>query len=951
MNSYTPHQSKYFAEQILLQRPQSSVDGLVSAMSGVKVDLNPHQVDAALFAVKSPLSTGVLLADEVGLGKTIEAGLVLAQCWAERRRHILLIVPAALRMQWRAELSEKFYIDSLLMESPVYNKLRQEGITNPFDARDQVIVCSYQFASRKAIDLQLVPWDLVIMDEAHRLRNAYKSNNVMGKKLKKALAGRKKLLLTATPLQNNLMELYGLVSIIDDRVFGDDKTFREMYVSVANDEVRNQNLKKRLAPLCQRTLRKQVSEYVRYTGRHAILREYTPTADEEKLYNDVSEYLQTEKLYALPNGQRTLITMVLRKLLASSSFAIAGTLQSLINRLNNLLDGVKAEISLDDYDGFDELVDEASGDNEDEAAENILIADLKRDQAGIKAELDRLQQFAELASSINTNSKGDDLILALEAGFAKTEELGGQRKAVIFTESRRTQNYLFNLLSNHGYEGKIVFLNGTNNDEISKRIYAEWKERHQNDGLISGSKQADMKAAVVEEFRDSACILIGTEAAAEGINLQFCSLIVNYDLPWNPQRIEQRIGRCHRYGQKNDVVVINFLNRKNAADKRVYELLDQKFRLFNGVFGSSDEILGSLESGVDFEKRISEIYQKCKTAEDIQHEFDALQEELSDEIEDKMASARQSILENFDEVVAARLKDCQDDTVASLDKFTQWIYYFFLAHGAERVKPVTQWRLQFEDRDVKRTYNLKWRDAEEEGDVFLRREDPLYESWLQESLSAELPSVAIRFQHTDSERNISFFNAHPGIKGVLSVDKLSYDGLSHEEHLIFTVITEDGTVMDEDIINSMFGLSAEIVGDCPSESPELIAQREMRLGTQKEQIEEANKQFYLDECDKLDAYSDDLKEGLQRKRKELNKLIKEKEKECRASTSLPLDQIIAMKDEINRLKDRRKKMQREIYQQEDEIDMLRDKLQEEIRQKLNGTTDITHIMTIAFEVV
>ncbi len=122
-------------------------------------------------------------------------------------------------------------------------------------------------------------------------------------------------------------------------------------------------------------------------------------------------------------------------------------------------------------------------------------------------------------------------------------------------------------------------------------------------------------------------------------------------------------------------------------------MLDQKFRLFDGVFGSSDEILGSPESGVDFEKRIAEIYQKCKTADDIQYEFDTLQEELSAEIEDKMASARQSILEYFGEVVAARLKDCQDNTVASFDKFTQWLYYFFLAHGAERAKPLTQWRL------------------------------------------------------------------------------------------------------------------------------------------------------------------------------------------------------------------------------------------------------------------
>ncbi len=951
-NSYTPHQSKYFAEQILLQRPQSSIDGLVSAMSGVKVDLNPHQVDAALFAVKSPLSSGALLADEVGLGKTIEAGLVLAQCWAERKRHILLIVPAALRMQWRSELFEKFYIDSLIMESSVYNKLRKEGVTNPFEVNDKVIICSYQFASKKACDLQLVPWDLVIIDEAHRLRNVYKANNVIGKKLKRALTGRKKLLLTATPLQNNLMELYGLASIIDDRVFGDDKTFREMYVSATNIALRNQNLKKRLESLCKRTLRKQVTEYVRYTERHALLREYTPTAAEEKLYNDVSEYLQTDTLYALPNEQRSLITMVLRKLLASSSFAIAGTLQSLIKRLQDLLDGIETDLLMDDYDSFEEMVDESSSDDDDFAEnEDCTIADLKHDTAGIKAELARLSKFAELASAIHTNSKGDDLILALEQGFAKIEELGGQRKAVIFTESRRTQDYLFNLLSNNGYNGSIVFLNGTNNDEISSRIYADWKERHKDDSHISGSKQADMKAAVVEEFRDRASILIGTEAAAEGINLQFCSLIVNYDLPWNPQRIEQRIGRCHRYGQKNDVVVINFLNRKNAADKRVYELLDQKFRLFDGVFGSSDEVLGTLESGVDFEKRISEIYQKCKTAEDIQREFDALQEELSDEIEDKMSSARQSILENFDEVVTARLKDCQDDTVASLDKFTQWIYYFFLAHGAERIYPLSQWRLLVKDGSVKKTYNLRWRDAEDEGDVFLRREDPLYEAWLQESLSAQLSPVAIRFCHSDSERNISFFDANPGIKGVLSVDKLSYNGLSHEEHLLFSVITEDGTLMDDDIVNNMLSLPAEIIGACPSESPELVQLRETRLGTQQAQVEEVNKQYYLNECDKLDAYSEDLKEGLQRKRKELDKLIKEKEKEFRTSTNLPLDRIISMKDEINKLKDKRKKMQREIYQQEDEIDMQRDKLQEEIRQKLNRTAKITHIMTIAFEVV
>jgi SNF2 family DNA or RNA helicase len=137
--------------------------------------------------------------------------------------------------------------------------------------------------------------------------------------------------------------------------------------------------------------------------------------------------------------------------------------------------------------------------------------------------------------------------------------------------------------------------------------------KYKNTDRATGSRSADMRAALVDYFREEATIMIATEAAAEGINLQFCSMIINYDMPWNPQRIEQRIGRCHRYGQKYDVVVINFLNKANAADQRVYELLRDKFQLFNGVFGASDEVLGNIENGVDFEKRIAEIYQKCRT--------------------------------------------------------------------------------------------------------------------------------------------------------------------------------------------------------------------------------------------------------------------------------------------------------------------------------------------------
>ena len=941
---YTQYQTRYFAEQLSLKRPQSSVDNLASAMSGTKVDLNPHQVDAALFALRSPLSSGALLADEVGLGKTIEAGLVLSQFWAERKRKILLIVPASLRMQWRQELTEKFFIDSILMEATPFNKAKREGKPNPFDIDGRVVICSYNFAARKDAEIRTVPWDLVIMDEAHRLRNVYKKSNVTGKKLKRALDGRKKLLLTATPLQNNLMELYGLASIIDDHAFGDARTFRDMYVTASNVDLRNKNLKDRLQHICHRTLRKQVTEYIRYTNRHAILQEYAPSAEEEELYNGISDYLQSDKLYALPQGQRTLITMVLRKLLASSSFAISGTLSSLIERLEGLLAGVEGDLDMSDYDAYGDLMD-GNQDEEDIGAPNLVQ---ERDK--ILLELERLNEYASLANSITHNAKGDNLLFALEKGFAKIEELGGKRKAVIFTESRRTQEYLLRLLSDNGYEDKIVFLNGSNNDEVSKRIYEDWKQRHDGDGAISGSRQADMKAAVVEEFRDRASILIGTEAAAEGINLQFCSLLVNYDLPWNPQRIEQRIGRCHRYGQQNDVVVINFLNKRNAADVRVYELLSEKFNLFNGVFGSSDEVIGSIESGVDFEKRIAGIYQKCKTSDEIQAEFDALQDELAESIDEKMVEARHSILENFDEDVAARLKDCQTSTVASLDKFSQWTLFFLLAHGAERVTPENKLRFRFGGDPSGRVYNLQWRDAEDEGDTFLRRDDPRYLHWIDEAKSIDLPFGSVKFLYSNSDRRVSYLDEHPGIRGVITIDKLSYSGIGEEEHLVITAVTDDGRQLDEDLVNTLFELPAELTDAAGAVNGEVEALRKERVEQRQRAIEAANKQYYLDECAKLDAYSEDLKEGLQRELNDIKKAITEKNREFRNSTDLPLDEMLAVKDELEELKRKRKRMQRDLYDREDEIEAQNEQLQAEMREKLRGNSELERIMTISFEV-
>ncbi|MDD4237224.1 MAG: SNF2-related protein [Desulfotomaculaceae bacterium] len=947
MCQYTPYQSRYFQEQLTLRRP-SNDGSIVPALAGAKVDLNPHQVDAALFAFQSPLTNGALLADEVGLGKTIEAGICIAQYWAEHKRKILLIVPASLRNQWLSELDEKFYIKSMILENKNFNQIKKQGVRNPFVQQDRVVICSYNFAAGKQIEIHNTPWDLVVIDEAHRLRNVYKPSNVIGNKLKTALDGKRKLLLTATPLQNNLMELYGLVSIIDDRVFSDPKTFREKYVNVDNEEARNVFLNARIKQFCKRTLRKQVIEYVSYTQRTAILEPFTPSPDEEQLYNDVSEYLRSPTLYALPNSQRSLMTMILRKLLASSSYAISGTLDSLIHRLEKLLQGVDEELNLDDYDSFDELLEELELNSDD------VKRDIIQDRQGISLELDKLKQFAGLAKSIETNAKGQKLLFALQKGFDETEQRGGRRRAVIFTESRRTERYLYNLLSENGYEGRIVFLDGSNSDANSKRIYKEWLTRHKGEEIISGSRQADMKAAVVEEFRDRASILIGTEAAAEGINLQFCSLVVNYDLPWNPQRIEQRIGRCHRYGQKNDVVVVNFLNNNNEADKRVYELLDEKFQLFNGLFGSSDEVLGSIESGVDFEKRIADIYQNCKTAEQIKAAFDKIQEEYKERIDATMSHARQTLLENFDEEVASRLKNCDDNTIKSVGQYGQWLYHFVLCEGGEAIKPLNGTRLYYDENDeFTGCYNLSWKDSEERKEQFLRREHPLCQKLMARCQARPLPVGEVLFDYTNSGRNISFFDVTDCKSGWITINKLSNESFETEEYLLITTLCDDNTAIPGDMINRIMELPAICMVNNDLDIPQrLYVLSDQAKETKLKGIEAQNKKYFLDECEKLDTWSEERKIALQQELKDIDRLIKEKKREISLSSSdCSLEELVEKKAEEQRLKKMRERKRREHFEEEDRIEMENERLQEEMRHRIRGRTTVEHIFTIRYAIV
>lgn len=947
----TDYHAKYYAHELTKRCSSDSLEKLAASLSDAQVDLNPHQVDAALFAFRSPLSRGAILADEVGLGKTIEAGIVLSQIWAERKRKVLIIVPSSLRKQWNQELLDKFFLPSTILESKSFNQQVKQGKRNPF-IQNEIVITSYQFARNKAEQIKAIPWDLVVIDEAHRLRNVYKPSNKIARAIKEMLAHSPKLLLTATPLQNSLMELYGLVSFIDDYIFGDIKSYKSQFARLTN-EIDFDELKARISPICKRTLRRQVLEYIKYTNRIPITQEFIPTKDEEVLYDLVSDYLRRDNLQALPASQRTLMTLVLRKLLASSTFAIAGALDSIVNRLKAKLKDNAPQAAIeddlaDDFETLEEIKDEWE---EDEENERLTAEDLK----AIQSEIADLEAFRDLAVSISENAKGKSLIQALKAGFAKAEALGASKKAIIFTESRRTQNYLLRLLSETEYSDKIVLFNGSNNDEQSRQIYQQWYSRHQGSDRITGSRSADMRPALVDYFREEAQIMIATEAAAEGINLQFCSLVVNYDLPWNPQRIEQRIGRCHRYGQKHDVVVVNFLNRNNAADQRVYELLAEKFALFSGVFGASDEVLGSIESGVDFEKRIVKIYQDCRSVEEIQSSFDELQRELETEIDESMKLTRKKLLENFDEEVHEKLRVNLKESKEYLNRYENWLWElskYALHQHADFLPDQTSFRLQSRPVAGNAIPLGLYRIGRhvEDAHVF-RIGHPLAQHILETAASKEIPEAEIAFDYSGQPLKISVLEPLIGKSGYLSLTRLSVESFEEEDHLIFAAITDDGMQLEGEQAQRLFslpGVCHELSSAIPCRD-RLQDLREVASGRVIEAISARNTVFFDEEMDKLEKWADDLKSGLEFELKELDREIKFLKTESKKI--LKLDEKLKAQKEIKELEKKRNTKRRTLFEAQDEIDGRKEGLIESVEARLKQLISTNELFTMRWRVV
>ncbi|WP_217701566.1 SNF2-related protein [Schaalia sp. Marseille-Q2122] len=910
----TDYQAKFYAHELARSHASDHVGKLAGLLFDAQVEPKPHQIDAALFALKSTSLPGVILADEVGLGKTIEAGIVICQYWAERKRRILIIAPSSLRQQWKQELDEKFAIPAALLEGSNAAELlaHQPVISSPPGGTSaQVFICSYEFALRNKATLSR-DWDLVIMDEAHRLRAHWKGTSKIAHAVHEICQhATKTLMLTATPLQNRLEELYGLVSVFDPDFFGSKEAFRAQYVDRGGLSTLD-NLAARISLLAKRTLRRDASTYIRFTERTPITIGFTPSAEEQRLYELVNAYLQRPALWAFTSSQRHLSSMILRKRLGSSTYAIASTLEGIADRLQAEIYGDASTLTASERT-FDGDTDADLTAEEREHLDNsanptpspTATADAALPSADLVSpdeEIRELRQYAALARSITVNAKATALIAALEQGFAKLREIGAPEKAIIFTDSTRTQDYIAQALADAGYTDGIVLFNGHNTSPDATRIYQQWLEENAGSDLITGVATADRRKALVDEFRERGTIMIATEAAAEGINLQFCSMLVNYDLPWNPQRVEQRIGRVHRFGQKHNVVVVNFSNKGNVAEERILTLLTEKFKLFTDVFDASDEVLGSIEDGMDFEKSINQILSSCTSAEEISAAFDDLEREYAEQISSAMSETRAKVFGNLDPAVRDKLRNYDEQAGQVLNSFERLL----LALTQHRLAPYASFThggahfaLHTAPCPDAPTGRYFFKTHPEKGAHQYRFSSPLAQWVVSSAQQQETPPAELVFSLSASERATEALRPFVGTGGVLRVDEVSFQVSLEgnnvtESYLLAAGHNDEGIALDGELVRSLMDLHCRAVeplsGPCHVESAVLDAQQEAL----REEFENRTAGYYLEQELLQDARIADIRAEYDARLLALKKNIEEHDRATRSAANAR-DRLQSMK--------------------------------------------------------
>jgi adenine-specific DNA-methyltransferase len=820
-----PIHRRYFAEDLVRLRSASERRRQAASQRQGRIDANPHQIDAVMFALERIPRGGCILADEVGLGKTIEAGLIISQLLAEGAGRILIIVPRPLLGQWQHELYTLFGIEAI--ETTVASgDLSSSG----------VFLIGREAAGSAAGAARLAatsPFDLFVIDEAHEVfAGIYKRFDKHGLYLdtsphaqtahnvRQVIGSSPVLLLTATPIQNTLAELWGLIQYIDPSgtLLGDKSTFETLfYEDSAGRTVSAEQqfeLKRRLSIVVHRTLRRQAQEFLEkpFVGRRAQLFEYTMAPDERSLYDDVTGYLLRPDLFAFEGRSRQLLLLSFHRLMASSIAALAKGLEGVASRLRNMAGGrpgAATESSLKDLE--DDGNEGAAAGDDGISAQAALES--------VKDELSLVESFIRRAKTLPHDSKAQSLIKAVKLILERPSD---RQKVVVFTESLTTQDYLRDLLLQQlpitGDD--ITLFRGVNESAAAATALARWKREIEPEipTRLRPTQDIAMRLALVHEFRTRSRIFISSEAGAKGLNLQFCDTLINYDLPWNPQRIEQRIGRCHRYGQKRDVTVINFLARDNEAQRLTLEILSTKLDLFGKVLDSSDVVLQTPRSdssealasslGPEFESEIRRIWDRARSIGEVEDELRRLRDVLEsrraelERVRERTVGLIEANLDASVRDVFRQIKSELPTALAELDRDLERVLIAYLdakgvswgtadRQGTPVIHIAASPALPTALRNGLSVVVGRAKDLAEVEPVHLTH--PLIEAAVQEARQEGTGSFRVRF--APGETASQQLRALRGVRGRLALTRVARRSFEREDRLIVTAVLEGAEVL------------------------------------------------------------------------------------------------------------------------------------------------------------
>ena len=954
-----PLKRRLLAEEFVRRRRADEQRRYAASQRHGRIDPNPHQIDAVVFALKRIPEGGCILADEVGLGKTIEAGLIIAQLLAEGMRRILLMVPKSLLGQWGAELYNLFGIQA------------KEGRLDPEAfAGDGVFLVHREFAGGpkgssllRAAD----PFELVVIDEAHEVfASIYKrfdkdgnydahSNEAQTADRVRSLlrpAGTPVLLLTATPIQNSLTELWGLVQYVEPTgmLLGKLPTFREVFCEDKGRKLISDQafeLRRRLANVLQRTLRRQAQEFleVPFVERCAKLIEHSMSPEEKELYNEVTAWLMQPYLCSFNRKSGRLLVIGFHRRMASSLAALRSSLEKVAKRLRTELQGRGGgwdEFAAAFAQDFEEDLEEVEEPQNEEQTEPFS-------EDRLRAELERIEDFIRRAKAIPRESKANCLLEVLKVVRERGETGTGTGKVVIFTESLKTQEFLYDLLTTNGHgfrPDEVTLFRGQNDLPRAREALQRWEEEVGR-AIPSGnapSRQVAIRLALVHEFEKRSKVFISTEAGAKGLNLQFCENLINYDLPWNPQRIEQRIGRVHRYRQKHPVTIFSFIDRANEAQCLTFEILSKKLDLFGKVLGESDAILHSPDSefpeplisglGIDFESQLRRIYEQARSIDQVTEGLRALRDSIGTkrtEFDAEQARAAELIKTRFDDSVRQVFlgyKEALRGGLQELDRDIDLLVGAFLdAIGASYKRTASSERITYQ---ISSSSGLP--DAYRNGGTFLigRTQDlsegeplhpghPVVRAAIDEAREATSQPLAELDLGPGDKGLPECLAANVGRRGRLVVTRVSYHGLESFDHLLVTALLENEHSPISGLrIASLMDLSVRDI--MQPQGPPAVDERDLDDAIEEAVLEDQAAATSKDEdqfnrrLEQLDRYLDDQVIVHKRKRGVLERRLEQAEskKQNAAVPSLltQTDREIRMiENEISRLGERMDNLQ------------------------------------------